>query len=374
MASVTQPGRIARDLLHLAATGIGDLDICWEAARRVRRLVPFEAWCWIPVDPATLLPSGAHAGDNPAFRERGKVPRLLAIEFDEGRDFNLHAALARRRQPAGILSAATEGDLGRSRRWRELLGPSGLGDELRVALVANGACWGCLSLYRERSSRRFSDAEAACLGALAAPFGEAMRAVLLAEPPRHEAAAGGPGVLLINPETGRWSASQAVRHWLRNLSRPDGERAASGPRPALPAPVHALAARVAALERDGTDRHPPPRLRARTIDGTWLTLQASRLLGPNGSNDIAITFERAQPAAMMPLVLRAYAVTRREAELIAHVLRGATTDAIARALGISANTVQDHLKAIFAKTGLRSRRELVARLLRGAWDDPAGAA
>jgi DNA-binding CsgD family transcriptional regulator len=45
------------------------------------------------------------------------------------------------------------------------------------------------------------------------------------------------------------------------------------------------------------------------------------------------------------------------------VLRGVSTRAISDTLHISQHTVQDHLKAIFDKVGVRSRRDLVGQLL-----------
>jgi DNA-binding NarL/FixJ family response regulator len=47
--------------------------------------------------------------------------------------------------------------------------------------------------------------------------------------------------------------------------------------------------------------------------------------------------------------------------VVAALLAGDGTRAIAERLVISRHTVQDRLKAIFAKVGVRSRREVVAR-------------
>ena len=64
----------------------------------------------------------------------------------------------------------------------------------------------------------------------------------------------------------------------------------------------------------------------------------------------------------MSLLLAAYGLTAREREICREVIAGYSTVDIAGRLFISSNTVQDHLKSIFAKVGVRSRGELVARL------------
>ena len=105
-----------------------------------------------------------------------------------------------------------------------------------------------------------------------------------------------------------------------------------------------------------------PRVRLRTVSGHWLVLHASRLSGPSVPGPIAVIFEVARPAEIAPLIAQAYDLSRREGEIMQGVLRGWSTAEIANAFYISSDTVQDHLKAIFEKVGVRSRRELVGQL------------
>jgi len=59
------------------------------------------------------------------------------------------------------------------------------------------------------------------------------------------------------------------------------------------------------------------------------------------------------------------ALTRRELEIAELIARGGATADVARAAGVSPNTVKKHLKALYQKLGVCSRAELGAALLRG---------
>jgi len=127
--------------------------------------------------------------------------------------------------------------------------------------------------------------------------------------------------------------------------------------------MYTVAARLQALEQAGDTRASQmPRVRLRTRSRQWLVLHASRMSGPALSAQIAVILEVAQSLEIAPLIIQAYHLSKREGELTLLVVRGLSTGEIANELHISTNTVQDHLKAIFEKVGVRSRRELIAQI------------
>jgi DNA-binding CsgD family transcriptional regulator len=81
-----------------------------------------------------------------------------------------------------------------------------------------------------------------------------------------------------------------------------------------------------------------------------------------GPRRVAVIVEPAQPARIAPLLMSAYGLTEREQELTRLVLQGDSTAQIAERLVVSPHTVQQHLKNIFEKTGVRSRRDLVGKV------------
>ena len=334
----------------LAAAGL-DLVTLWrEASEVITPVVPhYMGVCWYTLDPASLLIT-SH------FNEF--MPELphdaLALEYYEDDAHNL-ADVARSPRGVSTLHEATGGDPSGSPRWRANIELGGDQELIAALRTPRGDVWGALSLYREPGEPMFDDDEIAFVRAVAPELGEgACRALLLGEAQDPEGP-DAPGLLVLSPEWEVESATPGVERWISDL--PEGDWDAGR----LPSAVQAVAGRAlrSAEGRDAPGEVAVARVLSRS--GMWVVLHGVALVS-DGARRVAVIVQPAHPARIAPLLMSAYGLTQREQEVTRLVLQGESTESIATRLVLSAHTVQQHLKGIFEKTGVRSRRDLVGKV------------
>ena len=334
-------------LVRRCHAGLSAGELGLEVLGRLRTIMTIDAGFFASVDPATLLFTGVTTEEPLA----GATDLFLGNEFGQA-DVNKFTTLAAAPRPVESLDGATGSDRSQSARYRDVMAPMGLGDELRTAFRVDSATWGVMCLHRADGPAGFEAGDVELLRRVGPHIAEGLRrAVLLASATGEADDLTEPGVLLLQPDLGIASVTPAADRWLAEVT---GAWPVVGE---LPLPVFVLARRL--LTGDSTAL---PRLRLHDPSGRWITLHASELSDGSG---IAVVVEPARAADAVPTILAAHGLTGREAEVAQLVLRGFSTRQIVDELHISAHTVQDHLKAVFAKTGVGSRRELVARLLSG---------
>jgi DNA-binding CsgD family transcriptional regulator len=344
---------LRQEVVRLAHAGHDLPTLLDETVRVLRKAIPCEAGCWHALDPTTLLETSYKAVNLPI-----ENPLAAEIEYVHD-DYNQFATLARGPQHSAILSVATEGIPERSLRYRELIRPLGLEGELRAAFVDSGAAWGSVCLLREHSSRDFSNEEALLLQEVSPDVGRGIRtALLLQAASASTTGAHGPGLILFDDHQRLDAITPSAEHFLEELAElPNPETA---PRDDLPYVVHAVAAK-ARFGRGARNAQSPARAHVRTSTGNWLVLHGCFIAGPVQKRT-AVIVERAAKPGLAPSIRDAYGLTGRESELVRHLLQGFSTKQIATALCISPYTVQEHFSKVFDKVGVRSRRELVAKL------------
>jgi DNA-binding CsgD family transcriptional regulator len=345
--------RAAERIAELPAKGLELVAFWCEARDALASAVPYYMTpCWFTLDPASLLVTSHH--DHGMIGEL--PPEWLAHEYYED-DFHNLADVARSARGISTLHEATGGDPSRSRGWREHVEPYGAEQELLVALRARtGEAWGMLGLYREPGQPEFDPDELEFLRAMAPHLAEGARRGLLvgeaSEPDRPDA----PGLVVLDPDWSVESLTPGVERWLCEL--PDGDWEAQGK---LPPAVLAVAGRAL---RTAENRDAPGEValaRVLSSEGRWIVLHGASLVA-DGARRAAVIIEPAHPARISPLLMSAYGLTDREQDVTRLVLRGDSTAQIAGELCVSAHTVQQHLKSVFEKTGVRSRRELVGKV------------
>ena len=218
-----------------------------------------------------------------------------------------------------------------------------------------GQLWGALGLYREPDRPLFDADELAFVQTISQALADGVRRALLVGEASDPETPDAPGMVVLGENWQPESLSPGVERWLTDL--PDGAWHAGR----LPSSVLAVAGRAARGVRGPADPAEVAVARVLTRSGTWVVLHGVPL-AYTGPQRVAVIVEPAHPARIAPLLMSAYGLTEREQQLTRLVLQGFSTAEIAERLVISLHTVQQHLKSVFDKTGVRSRRELVTKI------------
>ncbi len=318
----------------------------------IRQVVDFDAYAWLLTDPGTSVGSSPLA-DVPCLPE---LPLLVRLKYVT--DVNRWTALTD--HPVASLHDATDGDLSRSRLWRDLLCRYDIGDVATLVQRDRYGCWGFLDLWRSRHRPRFTHDELGFLTSIIPSVTTALRrcqANTFVMPTSGAARRIGPVVMLLSPDLEVLQQTGDTQEYLRALVPP-----AEGQAP-IPAGAYNVAAQLLAVEQS-IDRNPPS-ARVHVSDGRWVTLRAARIgeAAAVGGRDIAITIEETSPTERADLFASAFGFSARERELLSHLMTGTDTRQIAGLMFLSEHTVQDHLKSIFAKTATHNRPTLLSRAL-----------
>ena len=359
----------ARTRARIVAIGTASLhstDLRRQALEILHEVVDFDAHVWLLTDPVTAV-GAAPLADVPCLPE---LPALIKAKY--ATPVNRWTELQQRTSPTALLDEVVDGDLARSRVWREVMSRYGVRDVASTVFADQFGCWGFLDLWRDQTSEPFTSADSAFIDSVATSLTTALREchartfVEAAAPHRRGL---GPVVLTLDEDLQITSRTAASQSWLDVLLPPGPEGRA------IPASVYNVAAQLLAVEAGVDDR--PASTRVHLGDGFWLTLRAARLasdppeldsLTP-GTGGIVVTIEEASATERLDLFARAVGLTAREYELLGWLATGSDTRAMARQMSLSEHTIQDHLKSIFTKTGSRDRVSVLSRAL-GTKGDP----
>jgi DNA-binding CsgD family transcriptional regulator len=323
-------------------------DLTWEEFAEetlevLARAVPFEAATMAPFDSQTGLITGSVKRAMPS----DSYARFAHFEYTAP-DAHSFAQLAKRARPVGVLVDDLDGDPARAERYREFYLPSlSLGHEVRVGARSRGMLWGGVSLFREVGSHGFTADEVDLLDGAIDAFVRGFRRGV-ARGLHLDSVRAEPAVLIVDASNTLAASTGDRAGWFAQLD----------PTRSRPLPIAVVSAIVRARQRGEAA------ITVRAGLYGWATVRASMLQGAGGAptGQVVVTLGQAAVSSAVPLVVAALGMTDRERQIIDLVLAGRSTVQIASELFLSPHTVQDHLKSIFAKAKVRSRRDLVALL------------
>lgn len=294
--------------------------------------MPFDAYAWVMTDPETEV------GADPLAEvpDLSRLPELIRGKY-----------LSRRnhwRSMTGPVATWTGCQDDEVDPWVALLTSLGVTDVASIVLTDRYGLWSFIDLWRFGGS--FSDDEVGTLAASSPQLTRLARG-LAAEGFVDQARTGpeGPAVLILDRSLVVQRTTPGTDEFLARLLPRDG--------PPVPAAAYNVAAQLLAQEAGEVD---PARARVHLGDGCWVTLEAAWF-----GAEIAVTISRTTPEDRIDLYARSHGFSQQESRVLDQLAVGHDTREVANALSIAESTVQEHLKSIFAKTGVRSRAAVIAR-------------
>ncbi len=267
----------------------------------LRRAIGYDVSTWASVDPSTHLFTSCDL-----YSSFGEPPdlekELFALEF-ANEDPLTYTKIIDSDRIASRLRAEVD-DPNTVERFRRLLAPAGAWDEMRVIIRDRTGVWGALTLTRAEWWDPFDQASEETIAevapALAAMFRHAFLVSALGEGDR------APGAFTVDSGLKFVATSEPAERWLDTLTR-DQLRAT-------------LASLIPHLEVESI-------VRATVVgsDGP-VTFHAFQRKGADDQFEVII--EQPRPAELAEVIMAAYGLTPREAQVTREVARGLTTRAI----------------------------------------------
>lgn len=331
-------------------TRVADLGI--EVSELVRRVLPHDGYMLVGLDPISgaacmLAKRGCYTPR--AFRE-------LEDKTPLGQNQRTFASLLNSPTPVGvIIPGANTGP--HPHQLCEVMTREGFGSEMRISLTHNGGLRGVLVLLREQSRAPFTATEVAYAEFLADPLTRALRGFVTRTALGSFPTEAPPAVLIVNSDNTITAATPNSRDALgavhpKRLRAVDEARLSDRELFSSIWNITYMARRSGGL---AVSRIPTPK--------GWMALHAQPLIAKE-AGQVAVTVQPASPAMLLPTICAWYGISPREQAVIEQALEGLSAKQIARRLGVSPYTVNDHFKSIYRKTGVGSREELLSGLSR----------
>lgn len=332
--------------------GLGSAELLAYIGDRLAESVRADASCMVRLDPATALPiylvsRGWATGD---FRPLVEHALLVSRAADPGR-------LMAQGQRTVVVDEIVPADRPYTHdpyfAHHLLLG--GYRHEIQGVCATGRRGHALLTVTRRATSGSFEPRHLRLLDAVvphvAAGLHTATVRETLAAPRATET-----GVIILD-EAGDVVLANAVgERWLATPDAPG--------RPGRLWALHVLAGLLArSLTPDGAATVPAIEV-ADPSTGALYRLRAERAQETDGGARSLILIEPARGADRPEALLR-LGLTPREATVALGVLRGASEQELACDAGISPHTIAQHLRNVFTKLGISSRRELMLLLYRG---------